>query len=87
MRDATKDIELSTRRIEGIGNDIERLIPTQGDAFRMEVNGKNFEERKPAGRALMTEILTQLQLRHEDAYVIASIGGFDLEFEGKRVAH
>ncbi len=53
----------------------------------MEVNGKNFEERKPAGRALMTEILTQLQLRHEDAYVIASIGGFDLEFEGKRVAH
>jgi N12 class adenine-specific DNA methylase/adenine-specific DNA methylase len=86
IRDATKDIELSTRRIEGIGKDIARLVPTHGDAFRMQVNGKSFDERKPAGRALMTEILTLVQLRQEDAQVIASIGGFDLEVEGKRVA-
>jgi N12 class adenine-specific DNA methylase/adenine-specific DNA methylase len=86
IRDATKEIELSTRRIEGIGKDIERLIPTQGNAFQMEVNGKSFVERKPAGRALMTEILTLVQLCQEEAHVIASIGGFDLEFEGRRVA-
>ena len=65
---------------------LERLVPTQGDAFRIEVKGKTFTERKLAGRALMTEILTLVQLRQEEAQVIASIGGFDLEFEGKRVA-
>ncbi len=86
IRDATRDIELSTRRIEGIGKDIERLIPTQGDAFKMQVNGKSFDARKLAGRALMTEILTLVQLGQEEAGIIASIGGFDLEFEGKRVA-
>jgi N12 class adenine-specific DNA methylase/adenine-specific DNA methylase len=86
IRDATKEIELSRRRIEGIGKDIERLVPTHGDAFRMDVNGNNFETRKLAGSALMTEILTLVQLRQEEAGVIASVGGFDLEFEGKRVA-
>jgi N12 class adenine-specific DNA methylase/adenine-specific DNA methylase len=86
IRDATKDIELSTRRIEGIGKDIERLVPTQGDAFKMQVNGKSLDTRKLAGRALMTEILTLVQLRQEETHIIASIGGFDLEFEGKRVA-
>jgi N12 class adenine-specific DNA methylase/adenine-specific DNA methylase len=86
IRDATNDIELSMRRIEDIGKDIERLVPTQGDAFRMSVNGQNFDERKPTGRALMTEILTLVQLGQEEAQTIASIGGFDLEFQGKRVA-
>ncbi len=86
IRDAAKEIELSTKRIDGIGKDLELLVPTQGDAFRMLVNGKSFTERKLAGRALMTEILTLVQLRQEEAQVIASIGGFDLEFEGKRVA-
>ena len=86
IRDATKDIELSTRRIEGIGTDLERLVPTQGNAFKMLVNGKAFDERKVAGRALMTEILTLVQMRQEEAQIIASIGGFDLEFAGKRIA-
>ena len=86
IRDATKEIEHSTKRIDGIGKDLELLVPTQGDAFRIEVKGKTFTERKLAGRALMTEILTLVQLRQEEAQVIASIGGFDLEFEGKRVA-
>ncbi len=34
----------------------------------------------------MTEIVTLVQLRNEETQVIASIGGFDLEFEGTRVA-
>ena len=39
-----------------------------------------FTERKLAGRALMKEILSLVQLQHEDETVIASIGGFDLVF-------
>ena len=74
----------STRRIGEIGQDIERLVPTAGDAFTMTVTGKTFDERKLAGRALMKEILTLVQLQQEGEVVIASIGGFDLEYSGER---
>jgi len=50
----------------------------------MTVTGKAHDERKLAGRALMKEILTLVQLQHEGETVIASIGGFDLEFSGER---
>jgi hypothetical protein len=51
----------------------------------MTVKGTRFDERKLAGRALMQEILTLVQLQHEDDLAIASIGGFDVTFEGERV--
>jgi N12 class adenine-specific DNA methylase/adenine-specific DNA methylase len=84
MRDAERDIELSTRRIAEIGLDIERVVPTAGEAFAMTVTGKRYDERKAAGRALMKEILTLLQLQHEGERAIAVIGGFDLEYAGER---
>ncbi|AMS45383.1 helicase-related protein [Aminobacter aminovorans] len=84
IRDAERDIELATRRIGEIGQDIERLAPTTGDAFAMSVTGEAFDERKLAGRALMKEILTLVQLQHDGEAVIASIGAFDLEFSGER---
>jgi len=84
IRDAERDIEQATRRIAEIGEDIARLVPTAGDAFAMMVAGEVFTERKIAGRALMKEILTLVQLRQEGDTVIASIGGFDVEFRGER---
>lgn len=85
IRDAEREIELSTRRIGNIAEDIARLVPTGGDSFTMAVKGTRFDERKLAGRALMQEILTLVQLQHEDDVVIASIGGFDVTFEGERI--
>ena len=85
IRDAEREIEISTRRIGDIAEDIARLVPTGGDAFTMTVNGTRFDERKLAGRALMQEILTLVQLQHENDVVIASIGGFDVTFEGERI--
>lgn len=84
MRDAERDIDVSTRRIGEIGQDIGRLVPTAGDAFAMTVLGKVHHERKEAGRALMKEILTLLQLQQEGEVHLASIGGFDLVYEGER---
>lgn len=84
MRDAERDIELSVRRIGDISRDIERRVPVAGDAFTMEVTGDSYAERKLAGRALMKEILTLVQLQHEGEIVIASIGGFDLAYNGER---
>ena len=84
IRDAERDIEHSTRRIGEIGQDLARLVPTTGDAFRMHVRDKPFTERKLAGRALMTEILTLVQLQHAGDVVIGTIGGFELEYSGER---
>jgi hypothetical protein len=50
----------------------------------MTVMGKPYTERKDAGRALMKEILTLVQLGQEGEVHIASIGGFDLTYEGER---
>jgi N12 class adenine-specific DNA methylase/adenine-specific DNA methylase len=84
VRDAEREIEYAGRRIAEIGQDIERLVPTTGDMFAMTVNGKRSDERKQAGRALMKEILTLVQLQQEGDIVIASIGGFDVSYNGER---
>ncbi|WP_027582178.1 DEAD/DEAH box helicase family protein [Bradyrhizobium sp. Ai1a-2] len=84
MREAERDIELSNRRIGEIGQDIKRRVPTAGDAFSAAVTGTPYAERKFAGRALMKEILTLVQLQQEGEIVIASIGGFDVAYNGER---
>ncbi|WP_315927492.1 DEAD/DEAH box helicase family protein [Mesorhizobium sp. SP-1A] len=84
IRDAERDIDISTRRIAEIGQDIERLVPTTGDAFAMSVTDIAYAGRKEAGRALMKGILTLVQLQQEGGVRLASIGGFDLEYSGER---
>src|SRR6202043_2031804 len=85
IRDADREIELSTRRIGNIAEDIIRLVPTGGDAFTMAVKRPRFDKPQPPGRALMQETLALVQLQHEDGVAIAAIGGFDVTFEGERV--
>ncbi|MDF2389440.1 hypothetical protein JMG10_48995, partial [Nostoc ellipsosporum NOK] len=84
IRDAERDIEYSTRRIGEIGQDLARLVPTTGEAFGMRVGDRIFTERKLAGRALMTEILTLVQLQYAGVRPIATIGGFEFEYCGER---
>ncbi|OWK25547.1 hypothetical protein AJ87_08995 [Rhizobium yanglingense] len=84
IRDAERDIEVSTRRISEIGEDIERHRPTAGADFKMAVGKVEYDERKLAGRALMKEILTLVQLQQEGDFTIAAIGGFALEYRGER---
>ena len=85
IRDAERDIEHSTRRIDEIGQDIAQLIPTTGDAFTMTALGQTYTERKDAGRAIMKEILTLVQLQRQGEVHLATMGGFDLLFEGERI--
>jgi len=85
VREAEREIDLSGRRIAEIGQDIARLVPTAGEASTMTVIGTAFAERKLAGRALMKEILTLVQLQQEGEVIIASIGGFDIEYCGERI--
>ncbi|MHB0952754.1 MAG: lactate dehydrogenase [Allorhizobium sp.] len=84
VREAEREIDVSQRRITEIGQDIERLVATAGDAFTMTVLGDVHEDRKIAGRALMKEILTLVQLQHVGEIHLSSIGGFDLVYDGER---
>lgn len=84
VRDAERDIDVSQRRITEIGEDIERLVSTAGDAFTMTVAREVHDDRKIAGRALMKEILTLVQLQHVGEFHLATIGGFDLVYDGER---
>ncbi|SCX35392.1 DNA methylase [Agrobacterium rosae] len=84
IRDAERDIEVSARRIAEIAQDIERRVLTTSDAFAMTVTGKAYDDRKVAGRALMKEILTLLQLQTEGETVLGTIAGFDLIYDGER---
>jgi N12 class adenine-specific DNA methylase/adenine-specific DNA methylase len=83
IRDAEREIETAKRRIGEIGRDIERLTPTSGESFAMTVTGKPYTERKEAGRALMGEIFTLVQLQQQGEVHIACIGGFDLVYTGE----
>lgn len=83
IRDADREIETAIRRIGEIGQDIQLLVPTSGDAFTMTVTGTPYQERKEAGRVLMKEILTLVQLQQQGEVHIASIGGFDLVYTGE----
>lgn len=84
IRDAERDIEYSTRRIAEVSQDIEQRVQTTGGAFAMTITATAYADRKAAGRVLMKEILTLVKRKQEGQSVIASIGGFDLEYSGER---
>lgn len=50
----------------------------------MIVLGERHDERKDAGRAVMREILTLVQLQQEGEAQLGSLGGFDVVYEGER---
>ena len=54
-------------------------------AFTMTALGQTYTERKDAGRAIMKEILTLVQLQRQGEVHLATMGGFDLLFEGERI--
>ena len=84
IRDAEATIDHAKRRFAEITEDLGRRNPTAGDAFRMMVAGKHHCERRSAGVALMTEILTRVQLRQEGDQVIGTIGGFEVLLSGRK---
>jgi hypothetical protein len=59
------------------------LCRPSGEAFTMTVLGEQHAERKDAGRALMKEILTLVQLQQEGEALLGSIGGFDRRLRGR----
>jgi N12 class adenine-specific DNA methylase/adenine-specific DNA methylase len=84
VRKAEFDRDNAEKRIVGITKDIAQYVPTSGDRFAMVVVPNPYDERKAAGRALMTEILTQVQLRKVGQSTLGAIAGFEIMFAGQR---
>jgi len=66
------------RRIKTIESDIETRVPTRAEAFRMEVEGHSYSERKEAGAALLKAIRNREFEGKRGDWRLASIGGFDV---------
>ena len=66
------------RRITEIEADLVNRTSTRGDAFRMEVEGHVYSERKDAGAALLKAIRHREFEGKSGEWRLASIGGFDL---------
>ncbi|MFZ1427567.1 MAG: helicase-related protein, partial [Geminicoccaceae bacterium] len=64
-------------RITALEQDLQRRQPTRGDAFRMQVEGSGFTERKAAGHALLLA-LAKLARGRPGRHEVAAIGGFPL---------
>ena len=81
LRDAQRDRDYAERRIKGIIADLARRVPTRGEAFSMEIEGRTLTLRKPAGASLLTKIRLAAREREPRRWTVGRIGGFDLTCE------
>lgn len=72
-----EDLEKSVRRIEASAD---KRIDTSGKLFTIEVDGKNFEERKEAGAYLADKLREGVERKEETEYeTIGKLAGYDLQ--------
>jgi len=83
VADAQAEARSSRTRCGQIEADLERRMPTRGDLFAMEVNGKPTTERRVAGGALLTRIRLLAHERAVGKWTLARIGGFAVKAEGR----
>ena len=85
VADARNTIGHAEERIAAITQDLARLVPTRGDAFRMMLGDRCFTERKPAGGTLLRLIAEAAWDRNADP--IGEIGGFAISVAAVRDLH
>src|SRR5208283_4919819 len=86
IQDARRDRHAAEERIAAIREDLARRVPTRGEAFAMEWEGRAVTERRTAGALLLSKLrlaerspATSLpSTRSRGEWTIARLGGFDL---------
>jgi hypothetical protein len=78
IQSAKLDRQTAEERIAAIREDLARRMPTRGDSFALEAQGRVITERRIAGSLLLSKI--RIAERSPDAreWTIARLGGFDL---------
>jgi N12 class adenine-specific DNA methylase len=90
IHNAQSTIANAEHRIAAIETDIALRVSTKGDAFRMEVDGQRYDERKTGGAALLNLLRRReiaAERSHRDAApeeTVAHIGGFDITVSRNR---
>ena len=83
VADAQAEAWSSRTRCGQIEADLTKRLPTRGDLFSMEVNGKPTAERRVAGGSLLSRIRLLAHERAVGKWTLARIGGFAVKAEGR----
>jgi hypothetical protein len=78
IRDAQRDLAHAEGRIIAITTDLARRLPTRGEKFAIDIEGRTITQRKTAGASLLTKIRLAARERTERRWTVGHIGGFDL---------
>ena len=78
IRDATYDQAHAEGRITAITVDLTRRLPTRGDQFTIDIEGRTITQRKAAGASLLTKVRLAVRERTVRSWTVGRIGGFDL---------
>jgi chromosome segregation ATPase len=84
IRTARDDRHHADGRIAAIRQDLARRVPTRGEVFTMEVEGRTTSERKGAGGALLARIRMAVLARRRQDWTIGRLGGFALACSVRR---
>jgi hypothetical protein len=87
IRDATREQAHAEQRIRAITTDLARRLPTRGDQFIMEIEGRTIKQRRVAGASLLTKIRLAARARDPRCWTVGRIGGFDLTCDIRAARH
>jgi hypothetical protein len=76
--DAQHEIAAARRRVEQIGADLERRLPTRGEAFAFIAGERRIEDRRTAGALLLSKLRLIEKAHTEGEVAIGELGGFEL---------
>lgn len=85
IADHRSSIVRSQREIEDLRQDLEQRVSTKGDAFAMEIEGRRFTDRKPAGATILGALRARRLAGEQGTWTLGCIGGFALVAEGQRL--
>jgi hypothetical protein len=81
LRDARHDQAHAEGRIRAVTTDLSLRLPTRGELFTMDIEGRTITQRKVAGASLLTKARLAVRERAARRWTIGRIGGFALTCE------
>jgi hypothetical protein len=78
IQNARHDRHTAEQRIAAIRQDLSRRMPTRGEAFALEGEGRVITERKTAGALLLSKLRLAERSRAKGEWSIGRLGGFDI---------
>jgi hypothetical protein len=81
IQNARHDRHTAEQRIAAIRQDLSRRVPTRGEAFALEGEGRAISDRRTAGALLLSKLRLAERSRAEGEWGIGRLGGFDLACE------